>query len=1011
MTRNLWILLNLLLLPFLNIGQDLKFASLDEVFTDYEVVQVNTASIMGELSNRNQSSYQIKFLGWDLELNDSKILDERYQCVTFDGQRTTIHTGNIPRPMKGFTKQGGKVSITFNDNFVQGYINSGMFSYYVEPVTNFEKNADKGLFVVYNVKDIKPGEEKKCGVTEVAKETDRNRNNIGNGERVGLCYFVDYAIATDYSMFAHYGSTVAVQNHNIAVTNDMQTNYDTEFADALQFVITQQFIVTTSNGDPWSNSLDGNVLLTSFRNWGPTGFTSVHDVASLWTRRNFYAIINGVPQNGVIGIAYLNAICTSSRYNILEDFSSNANDKRVLLAHELGHNFNAGHDASNGLIMSASVTNTNTWSATSITAIQNHYTSKAQSNGGCLAPCVLGPPQISFKTSSTSILEYKGTGSTGTCNLPYKSYFIPVEVNKATTNTVTVAVSVVSGSTATINRDFVIVNSTLTFPSGSQTTQQIEVRIIDDAIEESTENFTLQLSITNGNAVLGSNTTHAFTIGDADLVSTTCCSPGDAVAYGSSPGSANLIFWGEWHDSRTRALYLTSHLTNSGITSGYITSIQYLIGQKNSTQPYQNFRVGLANVSGTTLLGMSWINTQQVFTGTISTPQADVWSEIVFDTPFYWDGTSSLYFEFCFDNTSYTENDLLRYTNPGGTGRYIEAFIQDNQSGCSLDASNAISINYGTSYNIQPHFKFTQLKGVKVESTVNASSKTDLKIGEKANFYSANGRIIASIKNIGTIDINCIEAVVETTGTGKLTLPYGGGSYTAKTIRITATPNALYEVTLYYTQAELNTFGTSANKLNILKTQSTLATSTLVNSTLSAPDVSVTNLGPDIAYAYTGVFTGFSRFALTDRKLITGGSVTNGDIVIMGQGNGLVLKNKTGKNFLISTNNSGIVQTAEVTQPGQTASLNSSNMLINNAANYIILRTPSGSYRRLNISDTGVLSTTSTSLPAVRAQVTSGNLQLQENGAAFIIKSPNGQCWRLFVNEASQLKTVNIICP
>lgn len=984
-------------------AQDVKYPSLDDHFTDYNVIPFNTSEIMKDLSNV-QFGYKTKFLGWDITLDDSGIIGDKYQCVTYDGQKTTIQPKTTARAMSGYTSQGGRVSLTFNDNFIQGFIQAGMFTFYIEPLTNFDKNATEGHFVLYNVKDIKPGQEKVCGVTDVHKAKDNTASQANEGSRAGGCFSVKYAIAADYSMFTGYMSSVAaVQNHNIAVTNDMQTNYDDEFADVVQFEIVEQYIVTTSTGDQWGSDLSSSTLLTNFRLWAQSGFTATHDIGSLWSKRDFDG-----PSVNTVGLAYVGVLCSGFQYNVLMDFSSDAPSKRVLLAHELGHNFNASHDAAGMTIMAPSVQNTNTWSSTSITSIQDHYTSSS-----CLAVCNTGPPQISFKLASTNVTDYSGAGSTGTCSQPFKTIFIPVEVNKATSNAISVSVNLVAGNTATANRDFILVNNLLTFPAGVKSTQNIEIQIIDDAVEELTESFSLQITITAGNAILGANTLHTVNVLDLDGASASCCSSGDYITYGANAGATSLIFWGQWDDARSRNLYLPAQLLSAGLTTGYITSIQYFVAQKNSTQPYQNFRVGIENVPQSTLLNMEWVPTEEVFSGTITTV-SNQWNEIVFNKPFYWNGTSSLYFEFCFDNQSYTLNDLISFTNPVGgvSSRYVEALIKDGLSSCNLTTSNANSVNYNNgNHNFQPHLKFKQLNALKVETAVNSLSKTELKVSEKANFYSPNGNIIASVKNLGNIDIGCIEATIETTGSGKLALPTGGGDYTAKTFKITASPNALYEVTLYYTQAELNIFGANANKLNIIKTQSTLATSNAGNSTLTAPDVIVTGLGADIAYAYSGVFTGFSRFALTDRKVDNGSSINNGDLVIAEQGKGIILSNKGGTSYQISVNNSGSIITQVVTSLTPKARMNISNLIMNTAGKKLILRSPDGNYRVINISDTGALSTATTTLPSVRAQLTTGDIELENDGSALIVKSPNGQCWRLFVNETGVLQTVNILCP
>ena len=84
-----------------------------------------------------------------------------------------------------------------------------------------------------------------------------------------------------------------------------------------------------------------------------------HDVASLWSDLDL--------DGNVVGVAYLGGTCYANKYNVLQDFNGTPDEKRVLLAHHLGHHFNALHDASNSnYIMAPSITVTNSRSQHSI---------------------------------------------------------------------------------------------------------------------------------------------------------------------------------------------------------------------------------------------------------------------------------------------------------------------------------------------------------------------------------------------------------------------------------------------------------------------------------------------------------------------------------------------------------------------------------------------------------------------------------------------------------------------
>lgn len=81
------ILIIALFSPVILSGQQNKLAKLDDHFNEYEVIQINTKEWMAKISQNTRASFQISLLGWDLTLENSGIMDDRYECVSFDGQK------------------------------------------------------------------------------------------------------------------------------------------------------------------------------------------------------------------------------------------------------------------------------------------------------------------------------------------------------------------------------------------------------------------------------------------------------------------------------------------------------------------------------------------------------------------------------------------------------------------------------------------------------------------------------------------------------------------------------------------------------------------------------------------------------------------------------------------------------------------------------------------------------------------------------------------------------------
>jgi PKD repeat protein len=298
----------------------------------------------------------------------------------------------------GYTKEGHyDVRITANLNFFNAMIITATDEFFIEPARNIVPGAPKELFVMYwQSNNRKKFTEASCGVDHdhiAPHHLPKPSGDITNDEiqnRMSVCKVVQVALANDFEMFQEKGSVSEVEDHNMAVINNVLTNYDDEFTFDIQFDIVEIFVAASSGADPWTNSNSPNALLDDFTDWGPNGFDNMHDVASLWTNREF--------SGDVIGLAWLDAVCTSFRYNTVQDFTNNAGLLRCLQAHELGHNFAAGHDASgSNTIMAPSVSNTNNWSTQSINQINAFM-----DDIGCLSNCgQTQPPVADFSADET----------------------------------------------------------------------------------------------------------------------------------------------------------------------------------------------------------------------------------------------------------------------------------------------------------------------------------------------------------------------------------------------------------------------------------------------------------------------------------------------------------------------------------------------------------------------------------------------------------------------------------
>jgi len=387
-------------------------------FKAYTLATLNTETISTLLRSQNY------FANLSLEVNEKEF---QFSLIAHDVRdanyklRALTENGIVEYPRSpnetyfGFTQDGHyDVRVTCDEDFFHALIVQAHDVLYIEPARDIVSSAPKNQFVIYWESDnLKQFDNAMCGAKTIpasqVSPTEEKNDPVNQDERNRSCKVVQIALADDHLMFNKYGSVADVQDHNTAVINDVLTNYDFEFNDDIQFTIMTIFVATSAGNDPFTTSTDPGDLLDSFTAWGPTGFGVTHDVASLWSARNF--------DGNVIGLAWLDAVCTSFKYDVLEDFSNNANLLRVLQAHEMGHNFGADHDAAGSpFIMAPAVQNTTQWSAASLTSINNYIASI-----NCLATC--SPP-------AAPVANFTADPTTGCA--PLQVFFDDLSLNNPT---------------------------------------------------------------------------------------------------------------------------------------------------------------------------------------------------------------------------------------------------------------------------------------------------------------------------------------------------------------------------------------------------------------------------------------------------------------------------------------------------------------------------------------------------------------------------------------------------
>jgi len=224
-----------------------------------------------------------------------------------------------------YTADGLCVSIVLDEGVETGW--------YIQPINEVVDGAPSDLYVVYDA-EWSRASDAFCGGALLGNHGFAGADEQGFGTSRGLIT-AEIAFDADFQFYQlNSSSTTNTTNDINNVLNAMNVIYERDCG--VTFQLTQLIIRTSSGSNPYTtNSPDG--LLTQFRNHWQSNHGSIQrDLAHLMTGRN----IDG----SVIGIAWLSAVCTSNGYGLSQSrFTSNFNSRVALTAHEVGHNFSAGH--------------------------------------------------------------------------------------------------------------------------------------------------------------------------------------------------------------------------------------------------------------------------------------------------------------------------------------------------------------------------------------------------------------------------------------------------------------------------------------------------------------------------------------------------------------------------------------------------------------------------------------------------------------------------------------------
>ncbi len=456
----------------------------------------------------------------------------------------------------------------------------------------------------------------------------------------------------------------------------------------------------------------------------------------------------------------------------------------------------------------------------------------------------------------------------------YTDVTIPVYISAAPSANVTVGVSLATGSTAYAPGDIQILTPTLTFPAGSSASQNLTVRLFDEEAIEADELAALQLSVTSGPATTDpQRRVYRVWIENNDFF------PPEVVLF-REDFEAGATGWTQV-DIVGNSTNRWSRGTQASMGGSYAA---YVSSNPTGSPPPHNYstnatsRVALVSPPISTVGATNLVLAFDVRVAGEYTPAVfNDFGRLFYSTTSATGGFQPLIGCAWPNNTCLLASELPRSYQLYGFPSIRRVYVT-----LPAAAENQANLwlawrwdNDADGNGTQPPMAIDNivLYGRRLPQIENTLTSTSTYFGpyDSVYVYSPNGRLMVRLVNLDVNDYGCTTVQIDRAGASAQALRPGHTSsqyVTDKTFLILPTNNAInpYNITLYYTTAEVNgwqtaTGNTWSSQGYVVKTDGSIASEYTAPAPTYALSGVTTGTITGGAWAF-GNFSTFSGFAV-----------------------------------------------------------------------------------------------------------------------------------------------------
>lgn len=243
-------------------------------------------------------------------------------------------------------------------------------------------------------------------------------------------------------------------------------------------------------------------------------------------------------------------------------------------------------------------------------------------------------------------------------------------------------------------------------------------------------------------------------------------------------------------DGQDQILFTATELAGAGLGAGNIEKLAFNVGTADGAT-LNSFTISIQQISATTLTAFLTSGWTTCYSSNVVATVG--WNTYTFTTPYNWDGTSSLVFKVCYDNSSWTDNSHVYYSSAPSSGVHFY-FFDDLEFSSGCDELTEIGETYRPNVQItgQPSsspFLTAVPDALEFGSVFAGNTSAELS-------YSLSGINLTPASGNITVTPPLNFRVSLTSGgpytSGSITVPYSAGTLGSTPIYVVFNPTSYY---------------------------------------------------------------------------------------------------------------------------------------------------------------------------------------------------------------------------